>query len=178
MPDRHSVRCSRSRQEAASAAVSRAARRQSFEVAGPWHPSCIRAPLVATYDQRSGSTTLDALPTTELMRQILGETKELVRLETKLAREEMREDLVQLQSVAVFGGTALVLALLGLSAMVLALVLVLGGEAWVALVVAVALLVGASLGALLAWRRVPRPPMARTRARLESDVTQLKEHIQ
>jgi uncharacterized membrane protein YqjE len=134
--------------------------------------------FVATYNQRSTGGALDAVPTTELMRQILDETKELVRLETRLARDEIQGDLLQLKSAAIFGGVALLLAVLTLSTLVVAVILALGGAASVAFVVAAALLLGASGLAFLAYQRAPKPPLARTRARIESDVTQLKEHIQ
>jgi uncharacterized membrane protein YqjE len=133
---------------------------------------------VATYNQRSTGETLDAVPTTELMRQVLEETKELVRIESKLAREELQADVVQLKSAAVFGGVALVLASLTLSTLVVTVILALGGAALVALICSVVLLLGASGAAALAYQKVPKPPLARTRDRLKSDVTQLREHIQ
>jgi len=132
---------------------------------------------VAIYDQRSAGHALDTLPTTELMRQILDETKELVRIESQLARDEVRADLVQLKSAAILGGVALVLAGLTLSTLVVTLILALGG-ALVALTCAIVLLLGASAAAAFAYQKLPKPPLARTRARLKSDVTQLKEHIQ
>jgi uncharacterized membrane protein YqjE len=133
---------------------------------------------VATYNQRSAGNALDAVPTTELMRQVLDETRELVRLETKLARDELHGDLKQLQSAAIFGGVALLLGVLTLSTLLVAVILALGGAASVAFVCATVLLLVASVLAALAYQRLPKPPLARTRDRLTSDVTQLKEHIQ
>lgn len=133
---------------------------------------------MATYNQRSAGNALDAVPTTELMRQVLDETRELVRLETKLARDELHGDLKQLQSAAIFGGVAFVLGVLTLSTLLVAVILALGGAASVAFVCATVLLLAASVLAALAYQRLPKPPLARTRDRLTSDVTQLKEHIQ
>lgn len=133
---------------------------------------------MATYKERSTGSALDSVPTTELMRQILDETQELVRIEARLARDELQGDLLQLRSAAIFGGLALLLGVLTLSTLVVALILAVGGAASVAFVVAAALLLGASGLAFVAYQRVPKPPLARTRARIESDVTQLKEHIQ
>jgi len=133
---------------------------------------------VASPDHPSSNTALDNLPTTELMRQVLGETKELVRIETRLARDEIEADLVQLKSVAIFGGAALVLVLITLSTLVVALVLALGGGAVAALISAAVLLLLASAAGGLAYQKLPKSPLARTRERLKSDVTQLKEHIQ
>jgi uncharacterized membrane protein YqjE len=133
---------------------------------------------VAIYNQRSTGEALDAVPTGELMRQILEETKELVRIESKLARDELRADVVQLESAAKFGGVALVLGSLTLSTLVVTVILALGGGALVALLCSVVLLLGASVTAFIAYQKVPKPPLARTRDRLKSDVTQLREHIQ
>jgi uncharacterized membrane protein YqjE len=133
---------------------------------------------VAIPNRPSSNASLDNVPTTELMRQVLDETKELVRIETRLARDEIRADLIQLKSVAVFGGIALLLALLTLSTMVVALVLALGGSALVALLAAVVLLLGTSIAGGVAYQKLPKPPLARTRERLKTDVMQLKEHIQ
>jgi uncharacterized membrane protein YqjE len=133
---------------------------------------------VATYNPPSAGNALDAMPTSELMRQVLDETRELVRLETRLARDELHTDLKQLQTAAIFGAVALLLAVLTLSTLLVAVVLALGGHAGVAFIIAVVLLLGASMLAALAYRKLPKPPLARTRDRLTSDVTQLKEHIQ
>ncbi len=112
------------------------------------------------------------------MRQVLEETKELVRLETNLAREELQGDLVQLKSAAILGGGALLCAVLTLAALLVAVILALGASGGVALIVAAVTLLAASGLAALAYQRVPKPPLARTRERLKSDVNQLKEHIQ
>ena len=133
---------------------------------------------MATYDRSPASSALEDTPTTELMRQVLDETRELVRIETRLARDELRGDLAQLQSAAIFGGVALLLAVLTLSTLLMALILALGASAGVAFIVAAALLLAACVLAGLAYQRLPKPPLARTRERLTSDVTQLKEHIQ
>lgn len=126
----------------------------------------------------ASNTSLDTLPTTELLREVLNETKELVRIEARLARDEIRADLVQLKSVAIFGGLAVLLALLTFSTLIVALVLALGGGALVALVASAVLLLGASAAGGLAYQKLPKPPLARTRERLKTDMTQLKEHIQ
>jgi uncharacterized membrane protein YqjE len=152
------------------------------------HPHCPGAAQIGTAhaslldvaipNRPPSNTSLDSLPTTELMRQVLDETKELVRIETRLAREEIQADLIQLKGVAVFGGVAALLALLTLSTLVVALVLALGGGALVALVASAALLLGASVAGGIAYQKLPKPPLARTRERLKTDMMQLKEHIQ
>jgi len=141
-------------------------------------PACASRSSVATINQRTTGNALDGLGTSELMRQVLDETKELVRIETRLAREELLGDLTHMKHAAILGGVAAVLALLAAGALVTTLVLALGGAALVALLVSVVLLLGASVAAGLAYQRVPKPPLARTRDRLEGDVKQLARHIQ
>lgn len=111
------------------------------------------------------------------MRQTIDETKELVRLELALAREELSEDLRRLKVAAILGGVAIVLALLTLSTLVVALVLAVGGTALSAVAVSVALAAVCAVIALAAYKNVPRVPLERTRARLTSEVRQFEEHI-
>jgi Flp pilus assembly protein TadB len=121
--------------------------------------------------------SLETLPTGELVRQILAETKELVRIEAKLARQEVRDDLLQLKHAAILLTGAAVLAIVVISTLVVALVLALGGTAVMALLAALVLAAAALVMALVAFKLLPREPLQRTRARLKSEVTQLKEHI-
>jgi uncharacterized membrane protein YqjE len=133
--------------------------------------------VVTSSNQRSTGRALDAVPTSELMRDVLTETRELVRLEARLARDELEWDLLQLKSAAIFGGVALLLAVLALSTLLVAVILALGGAATVAFVVSAVLLLGGSALAFVAYQRAPKPPLVRTRDRLKRDVTQVKEHI-
>lgn len=121
--------------------------------------------------------SLAAEPTRELLRQTVEETKELVRLELKLAREELREDVRKLKLAAILGSIAIVLGLLVLSTLGVALVLALGGTVMSALGVAALLFVLAGTMALIAYKNVPGVPLERTRARLESDINQFREHV-
>jgi uncharacterized membrane protein YqjE len=129
-------------------------------------------------NQRSPGSALDAMPTGELMRQVLDETKALVRIEMRLARDELDADLRQLKQAAIFAGVALLLAFLAFSTLVMALLFAIDASGGGALVVAGVLLVGGGAFAALAFQRVPKPPLARTRDRLKHDVTELEEHLQ
>jgi uncharacterized membrane protein YqjE len=120
---------------------------------------------------------LGVLSTTELVREALEETKELVRLEIKLAREEVRDDVVQLKTAAILLGVASVLAVLALASLVVALVLGLGGGVVQALLVAAALVLICGILVAVAYRSIPKVPLERTRSRLKTNVNQLKEHI-
>jgi putative superfamily III holin-X len=120
---------------------------------------------------------LGVLSTTELVREALEETKELVRLEIKLAREEVRDDVVQLKTAAILLGIASVLGILTLASLVVALVLGLGGGVLEALLVAAALALICGILVAVAYRSIPKVPLERTRSRLKTNVNQLKEHI-
>lgn len=142
-----------------------------------WHQPC-SSTLVATRDQLHAQTPiLAAEPTSTLLRQTLDETKELVRLELALAREELQSDLRRLKVAALLGGVAIVLALLTLATLILALVLAVGGTALSAVAVSVVLAVICAVMALAAYKNIPRVPLERTRARLASEVRQFEEHV-
>jgi uncharacterized membrane protein YqjE len=133
---------------------------------------------VATRDRiHPQAPILAAEPTSKLLRQTIDETKELVRLELALAREELSEDLQRLKVAAILGGVAIVLAMLTLSTLVVALVLAVGGTALGAVAVSVVLAAVCGVIALAAYKHVPRVPLERTRARLTSEVRQFEEHI-
>jgi uncharacterized membrane protein YqjE len=128
-------------------------------------------------ERYEGPVPLDARPTAELVKEALAEARELVQLEVKLAKEEMRVEIKQAKKAGIAVGVSGVVALLGLSTLVVALVLALGGTALAALIVAIVLLAMAGGGAAFAYSRVPKDPLDSTRRRLEADVNQLKEHV-
>jgi uncharacterized membrane protein YqjE len=117
-----------------------------------------------------------ALSTSELIRQTLEETKELARLEIKLARQEIRDDLVQLQRFAILAGVSAVLAIVTLAVLVVAVIFALGGTALAALAVSGVLIVLCGAVAAVAYRNLPTVPLQRTQARLKADIQQFKEH--
>ncbi len=120
---------------------------------------------------------LEEESTADLVRQAIDEGRELVRLEIALAKEEVKEELKQVQHAAIGMAIALASSVLVLCLLAVALVLALGGTAIVALLVALGFLVVGGLAALLGYGTLPKMPLERTRGRLEKDVNQLKEHI-
>ena len=119
---------------------------------------------------------IGATPTGDLVRQTVEESKELVRVELMLMQDELRDDLRRMKAVAILCGAALVLALLTLSTLILALVLALGDNAGVALGIACALAAIVVVLGALAVKTFPGMPLEKTRARLEQDMRQIKEH--
>ena len=120
---------------------------------------------------------LEEASTAELVKEAMDEARELVRLEVALAKEEVKEELKQVQHAATSMGIALACSLVVLCLLAVALVLALGGTAVVALLVALAFLVIGVVAAFLGYGMLPKRPMVKTRHRFENDVNQLKEHI-
>lgn len=53
----------------------------------------------------------ESAPTTDVVKQALGEVRELVQLDLRLAKQELREDLLQMKRATIAGGAAFVLGL-------------------------------------------------------------------
>jgi hypothetical protein len=121
--------------------------------------------------------TPDDISTVALVRDVLDEGKELLRLEIALAKEEARRELKRVEHAAVVLGFALAASVLLLCMLATALVLALGGTAVVALLVAAGFLVIGCVAGAVGYTMVPKSPFGETRRRLESNVNQLKEHL-
>ena len=120
---------------------------------------------------------LEESSTADLVREAMDEAKELVKLEVELAKEEVREELKQVQRAAIGFGIAAATGIIVLSLLSVALVLALGGTALAALAVAGGFLVVSVVAAWLGYGMLPKSPLEKTRHRLQNDVNQLKEHI-
>lgn len=118
-----------------------------------------------------------AVSTPELVKQVLGDARELMSLEVRLAVQEAQSEVLQLKQAAIVAGISAALTLLGVGTLLLAIVLALGGTPLDALIVSAVLLLGAGIGAFYAYSVVPKTPLAKTRQRLKNDVTHLKEHV-
>jgi uncharacterized membrane protein YqjE len=118
----------------------------------------------------------EPLATGDLLKRILEEARELVRLEVGVAKAELREQLARAKQAAIVGALALVCLLLCLCALVVAVVLALGNTVAAALGVALALALGAGILAWIAFALVPKSLLERTREHAVSDAAQLKEH--
>lgn len=120
--------------------------------------------------------TLDQTSTVELAKLALAEAKELIELEIQLAKVEARAELKRVKSAAIAAGVAFTLVLLGLSALVTALILALGVAAIYALAVGGALLLLGGIASAYAYSSVPKAPLDQTRERLKDDIKRLREH--
>ena len=120
---------------------------------------------------------LEEASTADLVREALDEAKELVRIEIEIAKSEVEKEIAQAKKAAIGFGVALAASVLVLCLLAVALVLALGGTALAALAVAGGILVVGGAAGFAGYTLLPKRPLERTRHRLRSDVTQLKEHI-
>ncbi|HET9490057.1 MAG TPA: phage holin family protein [Methylomirabilota bacterium] len=122
---------------------------------------------------------VEALSTRELIGEIMGKGTLLLRKEAELAKAEIRADLKSHLAMAKGLAVAALFGLLGLNALVVALVF--GLTAWMpgwlaALIVAGVLLVLAALIGYIGWRRRVIP-LTVTRKTLKEDVQWAKQQL-
>lgn len=115
--------------------------------------------------------------TTELLREAIEETRQLVKLEVELAKDEVREELADAKRAAVMFGVAAVAALLAAAMLFVALALAIFPGPVPALVIGGILIAAAVILGLVAWKRTPKKPLGRTRQRLETDARVIKEGV-
>jgi Flp pilus assembly protein TadB len=117
------------------------------------------------------------LSTPELLRQSLDESRELVRLEIRLAQEELREDVHKLKAAGILLALAAASAIVALAMFHLALVFALGGTVGAALLVALIAVLEVAIAGFIGYRQLPKVPLERTRSRWATDVRALKEQV-
>jgi uncharacterized membrane protein YqjE len=118
----------------------------------------------------------ESVPTADLVKQTLVEARDLVKLEVRIAKEELEEDLLEAKRAAYAGVLAVALGLLALAALVVAVILAIGGTPGAAVVVAVGLGALTAISAASAYAAAPKSLLAKTRRHLEDDATALKGH--
>ena len=116
-------------------------------------------------------------PVTELIREVLGDTRELVRIEVALARDELGHEVASARTSAIAIGIAAVAFIAAFAVFMLAIVLALKAG-WVgALVVGGILLAAAISLGFVGWSALPTKPLAQTKGRLQANVERLKERM-
>ena len=116
-------------------------------------------------------------PTVDLVKEAILDTRELVQTEIALAKNEMREEIRQAKLAAFALGTAAGAALIGIILIIVAIALAINVGPLPALLIGLGFLVIAAIALVIGYNRVPKDPMLRTRARVETDVRILKEHL-
>ena len=130
-------------------------------------------------EQRLDEAQLRNMSTVELVQHAMTEMKLLVRAEVLHARTELKAELKEARNAGIMIGAAVFLAPAGLAIALLAIVFALPLVQWLsALVLGLVVLALAGLIALLAVRRLPKQPLARTRDRLKLDWLLTREELQ
>jgi len=111
----------------------------------------------------------------QLVREAIDETRQLVKLEVELAKDEMRLELADAKKSAIMFGVAAVAALLAAAMMFVALALAIFPGPIPALVIGIVLVAAAAILGLVGFRKAPKKPLEKTRRRLETDVQVVKE---
>ena len=130
-------------------------------------------------EQRLDEAQLRNLSTPDLVRHAMTEMKLLVRAEVVHARAELKQELKEARNAGILFGAALFLAPAGLGITLMAIVLALPVVQWAsAVVLGLVVLLVAGLLVLLAVKRLPKQPLARTRDRLKLDWMLTREELQ
>jgi hypothetical protein len=120
---------------------------------------------------------IDDAPLSELLKEALGDARELVKLEVELATDEVKKQAKEALRGAIAFGVALVAATVALALFAVALVLALGGTAPIAAAVGGGFALLAGGAAAYGYSALPKNPMEQTRARVRSDMQQIKENL-
>ena len=115
--------------------------------------------------------------TTELVKEILDETKQLVKVEVELAKTEVIREAMSLQKAAIGFGVAAGAVVYAIGMLLVALALAFYPGPVPALVIAGCLFLIAAIGGFLGWHFLPKKPLPHTRERLETSVKLFKERI-
>lgn len=131
-----------------------------------------REPIIVT-----GKEPLEEASTADLVKDVLTEARELVKLEVDLAKNEVKKEVKELERSAIAFAVGLVAALLFLTMLAVALVVALGGTSLAAIGVGIVFATVAGVAAWIGWGKLPKKPLDQTRRRLQTDIQQLKEHV-
>ena len=113
----------------------------------------------------------------DLVRAAVDDARELVRLEVALARGEVAAELRAMGRAALGFALALAAAVVALTMFTVAVVTALSAPAWSVAVASASFLVGAMIAAAAGYGALPKNPLEQTRARLETDLRQIKENL-
>ncbi len=122
---------------------------------------------------------LESLSTTELIRHAIDEARLLARAEVLHAKKELQEELKAARAAGILLGAGGVLGLVGLTALFVAVGLVLPLAQWFGvLLVGVFLVLLAGGLAFAGVKRLPKQPLPHTQERLKTDLARTRETLQ
>jgi len=122
---------------------------------------------------------LESLSTAELIRHAIEEARLLARAEVLHAKKELQGELKAARTAGILLGAAGVLGLVALTALFVAVGLVLPVAQWLGvLLVGVVLLLLAGGLAFTGVKKLPKKPLPHTQERLKTDITRTRETLQ
>lgn len=134
------------------------------------------APGIAIPDEVAREARSEA-STPDLLREFIDESRQLLRAEVDLVREEARRELQDARRSAVALGVTTMLALPGLTLLLAALAIACPHPVLALLILGGALVLGASVTFIYGYRKLPRNPLGAARARLTTNLQVLKEQV-
>jgi hypothetical protein len=122
---------------------------------------------------------LESLSTADLIRHAIEEARLLARAEVLHAKKELQGELKAARTAGILLGASGVLGLVALTALFVAVGLVLPVAQWLGvLLVGVVLLLLAGGLAFTGVKRLPKKPLPHTQERLKTDITRTRETLQ
>lgn len=112
-----------------------------------------------------------------LVQAALADARHLIELETRLAIDDAKRQIVAAKRGSIALGIAGGLGLVGLTLLLTALGLAIALGPEPLLVLGLALLAIAAVVGLTGWKRLPKHPLDSTRKRVEDDIHVIKERL-
>lgn len=115
--------------------------------------------------------------TTELVKRAVDDAKDLMMAELALAKQELKDEVKGAKKGGILLGAGIVFGIATVTLLLMTLVVAI--DLTVPSIAIVSGIVGAIAGILgfLGYKKLPTKPLARTRARLEQDIQQVKERL-
>jgi uncharacterized membrane protein YqjE len=126
-----------------------------------------------------GQSQFAATPplTSDLVREAVEQTRELIRLEIALARAEVAHEIRLAKAAGVAIASATVAVVSSFTLFLVALASAFGNVGFATLVLGCVLLATAAVLGLIGYKALPRALLRETRERLRSDLQQVREHL-
>lgn len=152
---------------------------RNLERAAAGRPALTDADLGAVEQESSIMETdpREEVSTVALIKEAIEESQALLKAEVALARHEALKELVAFKRFAITAAVGAVLAILGLSMLLLAGVLAITPQVYVAAIAGGALLAAAGITVGVGYSFLPKKPMPQTQENLKEDVRLLKERF-
>jgi hypothetical protein len=117
---------------------------------------------------------LEDASTTDLVKEVFDDARQLVKLELALARRELQGELAQARTAAIALAVAVLASNVGIAMLLIAIALATAAPVAVSAIIGVFLLVGAAIAARVARSALPKTLLPGTVRRIADDVRGLE----